>query len=167
MKHIAFLMVILLISCSTSVVNEDSVPETDYHRDLRQTKPLDFLLSLKKPQGSITRINDARYDDEFNFILCNPVDSNWFRGSDIASLIPYLDSNAVIARPVFSTLASITTDNHGYSTLANEAYHLILGYRNGSYPAYSTIPLSGNRFDTFVLADSSKIEIMNWWKTVK
>lgn len=168
MKHFLYITFVFLVSCSTSVDNEEINSDSNYHRDLNQTTPFDFLLSLKKEPGSMSLKNGVLYDrDQFNFIMCNQVDSNWFRKSDISLFLPYLDSNYVIAKPVFSAIASITTENHGYSTMANEAYQLMLGYRYGKYPPYSTIALGGNRFDTFRLADSSKAEIISWWNSKK
>jgi hypothetical protein len=65
------------------------------------------------------------------------------------------------------SLLFITIDNHGQSTLANEAYALIQGFRTGHYPPYSSIQLGGDEHDTFKLQDSLKKEILSWWTTTQ
>lgn len=153
-KYTTLLILLFCFSCSNNEnngVDKDEAKDCNSHCDLSKTTPTKFLQGLKKT-----------LECNRHLVICNPVD-NWISKNDIPFLIPYLDSNSVIATPVYSTLASITIDNHGQSTLANEAYSLIIGYRTGKYPPYGTIPLGGDRFDTYKLEDSLKTEVLNWW----
>lgn len=162
--------IILFFICSACSSDQNQsarnklVVDCDSHYDLSESTPTEFLIHLKKTHNP--SIKSDRYliscPNTF-FIMGNPVDSNWIQKEDIPLLISYLDSNNVIAIPVFSTLASITVENHGQSTIANEAYALIQGYRTGHYPPYSSIPLGGDEFDTFELHDSLKEETLKWW----
>lgn len=169
-KH-TIILLFICSACSSDQNNnarKDLVVEFDDHIDLSKTTPIKFLMELRKVhKPAIT--SDLYISNCPNriFIMCNPVDSNWIQKEDIPLLISYLDSNNVIAIPIFSTLASITIENHGQSTIANEAYALIQGYRTGHYPPYSSIPLGGDEYDTFELQDSLKEETLKWWAATK
>ncbi|HYG14166.1 MAG TPA: hypothetical protein VEC12_00325 [Bacteroidia bacterium] len=142
--------------------------DCDYHYDLSKSTPTEFLEKLRKAPEFLNKPRQTQDKCPKKYLaMCKPVDSNWITKADISFLIPYLDSNSVIAIPVYSTLASITIDNHGQSTLANEAYALIQGFRTGHYPPYSSIPLGGHEYDTFKLQDSLKEETLTWWATVQ
>ncbi len=133
--------------------------------NLSETSPLKFLMQLQRTNHFLKPINNKSANTYPYMAVCNPIDKNWISKKDISKLIPYLDSNNVRAIPVFSTLSSITFENHGQSTLANEAYALVVGYRSGTYPPYSSIPLGGDENDLFTLNDSLKKELLNWWQT--
>ena len=160
-------IIIFIISfCYACTDNENNsldntqIIDCDYHIDLSKYTPTEFLTRLKKKNQQELLHSDCPKE---YLAMCNPADTNWIKKTDIPVLISYLDSNDVIAIPVYSTLASITIENHGQSTLANEAYSLIMGYRTRVYPTYSSIPLAGYKLDTFRLNDTLKEEILSWW----
>lgn len=157
-------MIFIFFICFSCADNQNNLKDKnliidcDYHLDLSKYKPTEFLSKLKKKKETHQGNCPRDY-----LVICDPVDSTWIKKTDIPVLISYLDSNDIIAIPVYSTLASITIENHGQSTLANEAYSLIIGYKTGNYPPYSSIPLSGYKLDTFRLNDTLKEEILSWW----
>lgn len=157
-KYTIIFIFFIFCSCANNLKDKNLIIDCDYNVDLSKYTPTEFLSKLKKKQES----PQANCPKEY-LAMCNPVDSTWIKKTDIPILISYLDSNDVIAIPVYSTLASITIENHGQSTLANEAYSLIMGYKTGHYPPYSSIPLTGYKLDTFRLNDSLKEEILSWW----
>ncbi len=124
------------------------------------------MLRLKPASQDNSKKSEDSCIDYKNLVMCNPI-KNWISKADIPILISYLDSNSTPTMPVYSTIASITIGNHGKSTLANEACHLILGYRNGIYPPYNTIPLGGKKDEQFKLEDSLKKEVLKWWDREK
>jgi hypothetical protein len=138
----------------------------DYHIELTRYTPVEFLKKLKVT-NNVENSKGVSKNNCPELIMCNQVSKTWISKTDLPILISYLDSNTIKALPVFSSTASITPDNHGKSTLANEAYHLIQGYRKGVYPFYSSIPLGGNENNLFTLSDSLKSEVLNWWQTIK
>jgi len=170
-KYTTIFLLFFCLGCSDNQnngVDKDQQDDCDYHYDLSKSTPTEFLLKLKKPPELLNKSGQHHHNCPKTYlVMCNPVDSIWIKKTDIPFLISYLDSNNVIAIPVYSTLASITIDNHGQSTLANEAYALIQGYRTGHYPPYSSIPLGGEQYDTFILQDSLKKETLTWLRTIQ
>lgn len=176
LKAINYIVIILLacfVTCSNKQMNNTSAeqknkvadtPSCDYHRDLTKYFPAEFLNSIRL---NTTSQNLPASDDSCAharyLVMCDPA-KNWIKEADIPVLLSYLDSNEVAAMPVYSTLASISISNHGKSTLANEAYHLISGYRTGTYPPYHSIPIDGKEADQFKLHDSSKTAMLTWYR---
>lgn len=162
----------VLIACNYHGDNglDDSREEVincgGYHYNLREMSPIEFLKLRRRGLGEFGGICSVNF-----LAVCDPISGDWIKIEDIPILITYLDSNEVIAIPVYSAIASFALDNRGKSTMAREAYYLIQAYRYkggeyGDYPPYCTIPLGGSEFETFKLEDSLKMDVLEWWKGV-
>lgn len=106
----------------------------------------------------------AREDTTFGWIQFeqDSMPENWIRAEHIPMLIKKMDSEE-IAFPVISSYIFDSYNPKGFSTIGNEAYYLILGFKNGSYsPNFKTENnLKSN--EIYRLTPARKKAMSDWW----
>jgi hypothetical protein len=158
LSSVLFFSFFAFAACTENNAGDKSIASVAHEDTLRNTKPVDFLKSLRNTSGK----------EEWKRI--NPASMNWVKKQDIPTLMAYLDSNRVKAYYLFSSVPGISSfveNDHGYSTLAKEAFCMIESYRfKEQYPPCCTIPLTYGAHAVHDLPDSLIEEMRNWWKSI-